>query len=65
LRTIYQYAPPAAFGSHQVSEKARAAYLRATRGEPEEEPSISEGTVKADPDENPKRKEAIGEDCPV
>jgi hypothetical protein len=60
LQNIYSYAPPAAHD--QVLDKARTAYLKATGAiseEPNELKELIEDTS------NGKRKDAVGEDCPV
>lgn len=58
LHTIYAFAPPAP--PEQVLDKARTAYLKATGAIPDEAPSEREICA-----EGGKRKEAVGEDCPV
>jgi hypothetical protein len=54
LQTVYSYAPPAP--QDQVLDKARTAYLKATGAISDE--------LKED-GSNGKRKDAVGEDCPV
>jgi hypothetical protein len=71
LQAVYEYAPPSAMGSYQdqVTKRAREAYMKAINPQaarPEEE--VKEEEVKEETGVggvNSKRKEAVGEDCPV
>jgi hypothetical protein len=61
LQTIYSFAPPAAHD--QVLDKARTAYLKATGAISDETKESKD--LKEDDGSNGKRKDAVGEDCPV
>jgi hypothetical protein len=58
LNAVYAYAPPAP--QDQVLDKARTAYLKATGVIADESKK-----VKEDDGGNGKRKDSVGEDCPV
>jgi hypothetical protein len=64
LQAVYEYAPPSAMGSYQdqVTKRAREAYMKAINPQPALEEEVK---VKEEIAENTKRKEAVGEDCPV
>jgi hypothetical protein len=61
LQTIYSYAPSAP--QDQVLDKARTAYLKAAGVISDEVKELKE--LKKDDTSNGKRKDAVGEDCPV
>jgi hypothetical protein len=60
LQNIYSFAPPAAHD--QVLDKARTAYLKATGAISDE---TKESKEPIGDTSNGKRKDTIGEDCPV
>lgn len=60
LQNIYSFAPPAAHD--QVLDEARTAYLKATGAISGESKELKESIEDTS---NGKRKDAVGEDCPV
>lgn len=63
IQTVFEFAPAAQGDYHQVPNKAREAYTKAINPHaPVEEPIKEKEEVDG---ANPKRKDAIGEDCPV
>jgi len=63
LQVVFEYAPPSAQGAYQIPNKAREAYMKAINPHASVEEPIKE--KEEEDGVNPKRKEAIGEDCPV
>ena len=61
LQAVYAFAPPVP--QDQVLDTARTAYLKATGAISDESNEAKES--KEDETSNGKRKEAVGEDCPV
>ena len=61
LQSVYSFAPPAPYD--QILDKDRTAYLKATGAISDEPKEAKEPTE--DDTSNGKRKDAVGEDCPV
>jgi hypothetical protein len=49
----------------QVPDRAREAYMKAINPQPALEEEVKEEEVEEEVGVNAKRKEAVGEDCPV
>jgi len=63
LNAIYAFAPPAPQSQLQVLDQARTAYLKAT-GAISDEAKSSE-KKRSEEGGGGKRKDAVGEDCPM
>ena len=61
LQAVYAFAPPAPYD--HILDKARTAYLKATGAIADESKEAKES--RQDDSSHGKRKDAVGEDCPV